>query len=1588
MAGDCLIQPVSQGGELLFDLHHCQSLLLLLLFLGRFRGAVKTKTNFQRYFMIALRAGMMLRRVSTICILIALFLLLPSAQSASKFWTGANSGNFNNAGNWTPSGAPAAGDDLVFQAGITRLLVTNDFSPNRAFNTIVFQGSNYFVRGNSILITNGISSINPVGANHIDADVDVRASQPWEATGPLASLDINGDINLNANLLTVRANTGDFFFSGIISGTGGINKTNVGTLRMDGSGHNTYTGTTIFGGGVLELDKFSIFPSFTNFTSIPGDLIIGDGNGLIGTDVLRLLTDDQIADTSDVTVKNSGLFNLNGNSDHIASLTMQGGTVDGGGGTLFLGGNLTTLSDANTAFIEGHLSLGGATRTFTINAGTASPDLRINALISSDTTSLFLTAGITKNGGGSLFLAGTNTYNGNTVINDGQIAVLADRALGATTTPLGASAGTFVNSNGNLFISGVQVTNEDLTINSANPGGAFNASGSAVWTGDILLNTNTFISSSSSFLLNGAISGAGGFTKISSGSLTLGGTNANTYIGTTTVRDGTLLLDKDTTFVLDGAMSGLLIIGEDELPENTDIVRYLHCCQLPDDTDITINASGLLDLNGFGENVRNIIFNGGDLDAPSPGSILPVGDITVNANLNSQAVISGRMSVLSNPIINVTGHNFSPDLRIDAQLIGSGGFTKNGVGELSLTSSNSYTGTTTVNDGILEVDDSFALGTTAGGTIVNSGAVLALRFDSHVSAEALTLAGTGQSIFGALSSSFGSNSWAGNITLSADTLVTVESGDALNLSGGISGAHNLTKGNPGTLLFSGSAANTYGDTFLNGGTLVLDKTIANVSIPGDLTVGDGSGGVNADVVRLNRDNQISDTTAIHISSSGLFDMNDMIDTTGSIDGFGRIDLGNGSLRAGNDNLSVTYNGLILGTGTLFKFGNGTWTLNGNNTYSGQTTVSAGTLAVNGSQPQSPVIVNGTASLMGGGTIGNLQVFGSLAPGSSPGILTSSNVALTATAGYFVELNGPNPGTGYDQLNVRGTNNLGSATLHLSAGAGFAPFEGEEFVIINNDGSEAIVGTFAGLPNNSIITANNLQFRIRYSAIFENDVVLTVTNTAARFASATVSSGSGNGAIDPNECGLINVVITNVAGVTLTGISATLVPKTPGVSVTVGTANYSNIVANGRGTNATPFQYSTTPAFFCGTNVAFDLVVQTAANGTFTIPFTVPSGSAGTPVRFDNNNVTAIPDNGTVDSLMVVSGITTPIKRVTVSMHITHTADSDLDISLVAPDGTIIDLSSDNGGLSSDYGTDCTDANRTTFSDSAGTAITSGTAPFVGTFRPEQALSAFNEKFGSAVNGTWRLRIADDTPGAVGSLRCWSLSLSPTVCSDGGGGCESCPESRTIVGVLGTGSLVQSNRLFRTGVVHSCGDVLICPGLSGGTSARFYDAYTFENGESNACITVTLLSAVDVFCAAYTNSYDPANLCVNYLSDAGSSTGAGTPGSISYSFNVGARARFVIVVNAVNTGTEGQYTLQISGGSCRPVLKIDSVGGNKVALNWSTAAIGYNLQQTNRLTNTPNPNWIPSAPAPVILNSRFRVTNTMNPSNTFYELRKP
>jgi Ca2+-binding RTX toxin-like protein len=184
-----------------------------------------------------------------------------------------------------------------------------------------------------------------------------------------------------------------------------------------------------------------------------------------------------------------------------------------------------------------------------------------------------------------------------------------------------------------------------------------------------------------------------------------------------------------------------------------------------------------------------------------------------------------------------------------------------------------------------------------------------------------------------------------------------------------------------------------------------------------------------------------------------------------------------------------------------------------------------------------------------------------------------------------------------------------------------------------------------------------------------------------------------------------------------------------------------------------------------------------------------TGLLSASIRFDNNTPLSIPDVSTVESPIVVSDITDPISKVTVSFHITHTFDSDLDIFLKGPDGTAVELTTDNGEAGDNYGTACSpDSSRTMFDDDAFSSITSGSAPFVGTFRPEQPLSAFNGKSGTAANGTWKLRITDDAGFDIGTLRCWSLFISGRSCADGGGTCSAAVTCgglpATIVGTAG------------------------------------------------------------------------------------------------------------------------------------------------------------------------------------------------------------
>ncbi|MDZ7361708.1 MAG: proprotein convertase P-domain-containing protein [candidate division KSB1 bacterium] len=271
-----------------------------------------------------------------------------------------------------------------------------------------------------------------------------------------------------------------------------------------------------------------------------------------------------------------------------------------------------------------------------------------------------------------------------------------------------------------------------------------------------------------------------------------------------------------------------------------------------------------------------------------------------------------------------------------------------------------------------------------------------------------------------------------------------------------------------------------------------------------------------------------------------------------------------------------------------------------------------------------------------------------------------------------------------------------------------------------------------------------------------------------FVSSTLSGGNGNGVIDFNECNRIFVTVKNNGSATATGVTATLSTSTPEVTVLQATQSYPNLAPGASGTNTTAFTIFTSPSFVCGTPVQFTLTLN-YAGGPDVANFTLQSGSPGTAISFDNNTSTPIPDVATTNIPIAVSGFTGAIAKVTLSLHLLHTFDGDLVISLISPDGTIVALSNNRGGSGDNFGAACSPQSlRTTFDDAAPTPISSGAAPFVGAFRPESPLTAFNGKSGTQVNGTWTLRIQDTATLDVGTFQCASLFISPTVCTDGGG----------------------------------------------------------------------------------------------------------------------------------------------------------------------------------------------------------------------------
>lgn len=131
-------------------------------------------------------------------------------------------------------------------------------------------------------------------------------------------------------------------------------------------------------------------------------------------------------------------------------------------------------------------------------------------------------------------------------------------------------------------------------------------------------------------------------------------------------------------------------------------------------------------------------------------------------------------------------------------------------------------------------------------------------------------------------------------------------------------------------------------------------------------------------------------------------------------------------------------------------------------------------------------------LKGTGTVGMLEVNtgGIVAPGLSPGILNTGDLSLAGT--YQFEVGGTTPGTGHDQIKVTGTVGLTGGTLEATLYNGFVPTVGQSYTIIDNDGTDAVTGTFTGIAEGGEYTNQGVTYTVTYAGGDGNDVVLTVT----------------------------------------------------------------------------------------------------------------------------------------------------------------------------------------------------------------------------------------------------------------------------------------------------------------------------------------------------------------------------------------------------------------------------------------------------------------------------------------------------------------
>jgi fibronectin-binding autotransporter adhesin len=770
-------------------------------------------------------------------------------------------------------------------------------------------------------------------------------------------------------------------------------------------------------------------------------------------------TGDALPDFSPTTLDNitvgtafgSGTATVLNGSKTVNSLILDG-TVSGftiNGDTLTIkSGNITRSGGFTVIGIHSGIVLGN-NGVWTSGGGFTISELQINGVVSDGGNNY----SITTTGSRPLLFTNVNTYGGGTILNSSTVFVGNDASLGTGTVAI----------NGVSTLRGIIAGG---TVNLANPvtlNGFVNIGASGYktmnftgpWT--LLGNSTLEVFNVGTATIAGSIGDGGtgkNLTIANTGSGTINLSGNNTYTGNTIVNSGVVNITGTNS-----STGNLIVSGGD--------VRLGGAHSVNNGT-ITITGGGLkgiiggptftlsnaVTLNGS-VNIANSGF--GTVNWAGPWTLLGNSAVDVGSGLttfNSTAPIGGNFGLIFNAssatkgIITLENNNTYTGKTI----------LTNGVRVHFYASNSGLTNDVLFQNATAQVDHNNALGT---GTIRFIGTANQLTGRSPGGAPRTI--GNPVTLDGKVliaSSGYQPLTFTGNWTLLSDSVIDKSHGEG-TLAGNISGSFGLT--------FTNSSGN-FGFTTLN--------------ITGSNTYTGPTVFTRASTYKLAGGNAIPDNSAVtlHNTSDSLtLDLQGTTERIGSLASSGSLGgnvvLGSGTLITGGNGLSTTYGQVISGSGNLIKEGTGTFTLNGSNTFTGTTTIRAGTLQL-----------DATVGALGGSSQINIRRGG-----------TFSVDNTTANAGRITD-------TGTIKL-------LGGEAKLLGNGAA----DSSEAVGTNSIGTgHSTITVVPGSGRAARLTANTLGRTDNGTALFRGTSLGTAAYPAANVANITFTTaptlqGAGGGA---------------------------------------------------------------------------------------------------------------------------------------------------------------------------------------------------------------------------------------------------------------------------------------------------------------------------------------------------------------------------------------------------------------------------------------------------------------------------------------------